>query len=320
MNEQEKPEESTPTVPESAKPGALPDYSVPPSTEPRPENENDLPKLHTMKQDAARYLKDRNVSFIDLVAEEHENAQKRAAAFEYRERVTEKAWFRGVLGLVFLVLMMTIGYGGYVFLLTTDTLPPTETTPERAFIPVEEREIITIRDGDRAGLLEKLEAARRDRLPSRSIKHIIVRIESFGGRSRFATMNDFMKTLDFKTPSGFTENLQDKFDIFIYYRSDGADVGLLAESKDRERTLAHMLEWEKSIILDFRNLYFDADVTQPLHLFTDSIVRNADVRSVTLQENTTFSYGMFAQRFLVISTSAECMDVLLGRLLAAPPK
>lgn len=320
MNEEEKPKESSPTPAEPAKPGQLPDYSAPPPIRPHSEKEDELPKLHTMKQDAAQYLKDRNISFLDLVAKEHTYAEEHPEKFEYRERITEKAWFRGVLGLVMVVLLAAIGYGVYVFLLTKDTLPPTETIPERAFIPVEEREIITIRDGDRAGLLSKLEAARRDRLPSRSIKHVIIRIESFGGGSRFATVNDFMKTLDFKIPNGFAENLQDKFDILIYYRPDGADIGFVLEPKDYERTFAHMLEWENSIILDFRNLYFDADVTQPQYLFTDSIIRNIDVRSITLQENITFSYGIFAQRFLVIATSGEFMDVLLGRLLAAPPR
>ncbi|OGZ44344.1 MAG: hypothetical protein A3J55_03545 [Candidatus Ryanbacteria bacterium RIFCSPHIGHO2_02_FULL_45_17b] len=305
---------------EQQKPGEIPDKSVRPSSEPQLENENKLPKLHTMKQDAAQYLKDRNISFLDLVSKEHEYAQEHPEKFEYRERVTEKAWFRGVLGLVFLVVVAAISYGVYVFLLTTDTLPPTETTPDRAFIPVEEREIITIRDDDRAGLLEKLEAARRDRLPSRSIKHVIVRIESFGGGSRFATIKDVMETLDFKTPNGFLENLNDKFDILVYYRPDGADIGFLLELKDHERAFAHMLGWEKDIMLDFRNLYFDADVTQPLLLFTDNVVRNIDVRSVPLQEHTTFSYGIFAKRFLIIATSDEFMDVLLGRLLVAPPR
>ena len=305
---------------ENFKPGEIPDQSVPSPSLPRDENENELPKLRTMKHDAARYLKDRNISFLDLVAKEHESAQERAAKFEYHERITEKAWFRGVLGLVGVVLLAAAGYGVYVLLLTRDTLPPTEATPARSFIPVEEREIITIRDGDRAGLLSKLEAARRSRLPSHSIKHVVVRIETFGGNARFASADDFFQTLEFKTPSGFTENLQDKFDVLIYYRPDGADMGFLLEPKDHERALGHMLAWETSIILDFRNLYFDADVTQPQYLFTDTVVKNIDVRSIALEQNTAFSYSIFARRMLVITTSSEFMDVLLGRLLAAPPR
>lgn len=301
------------------KPGQVPDQSIPP---PRPQSEKDedLPHLRTMKHDAARYLKDRNLSFLDLVAKEHESAEERLNKFRYHERVTEKLWFRGILGLVILILLATGGYGIYVFFLTRDTLPPTEASPARAAIPVEEREIITIRDGDRAGLLAKLEAARRNRLPSRSLKHVVVRIESFGGNARFASARDFLQTLDFKTPSGFVENLNDKIDILIYYRPDGADVGLLFQPRDNQRAFSQMLEWENTIMLDFRSLYFDKNVSQPFHLFTDKVVRNVDMRTISLEENATFSYALFAQRLLVIALSEESMEVLLGRLLATPPR
>ncbi|GEM_PF-3938095 len=291
-----------------------------PSREPRKDKDSDLPKIHTMKQDAAHYLKDRNISFLDLVAKEHEYAKERAQDFTYRERVTEKAWFRGVLAIVSLVFIAIIAYAAYVLLLTRNTLPSTESAPARAFIAVEERGVITIRDADRAGLLTKLEAARRDRLPSRSIKHLVVQIESFGGAARFATARDFFGILDFKLPNGFAENLKNKFDIVIYYRPDGAEIGLLLEPENQERAFAQMLAWEDTIILDFQNLYFDHDVTQPFHLFSDKIVRNVDTRSIGLQENRTFSYAFFANRLLVISTSNEFMDVLIGRLLAAPPR
>jgi len=299
--------------------GQIPSHELPPH-KPQENKDADLPKIRTMKQDAAHYLKDRNISFLDLVAKEHEYAKEHAADFTYHERVTEKAWFRSVLALVSLIFIGVIAYAIYVLLLTRDTLPTTESAPARSFIAVEERSIITIRDGDRAGLLTKLEAARRDRLPSRSIKHVVVQIESFGGTARFATAQDFFGILDFKLPDGFAENLKNKFDIVLYYRSDGADIGLLLEPKNTERAFAHMLGWEDIIILDFRNLYFDHDVSQPFHLFSDKIVRNIDTRSISLQENRTFSYAFFANRLLVITTSDELMDVLIGRLLAAPPR
>ncbi len=323
MEPEQKPEILTEIPPEQPKPGQIPEEHVrlPEESSPAETHEADhLPKLRTMKHDAARYLKDRNISFLDLVAKEHEYAQEHPEKFKYKERVTEQIWFRGVLGFVSVVILAALGYGVYVFLLTRNTLPSPEASPARAFISVEEREVITIREKDRAGLLSKLEAARRNRLPSRSIKHVVIRIESFGGGSRFASAGDFFRTLDYKTPSGFTDNLNDKFDVLVYYRSDGADLGFIFEPKDSARSLGQMLGWENSIILDFRNLYFDKNVSQPLHLFTDTIVRNIDVRSIALPENAVFSYSIFAQRFLVIALSSESMDTLLGRLLAAPPR
>lgn len=303
-----------------AAPGQLPTHQQPPKQRYETESQKNLPNLHTMKDDAVRYLKDRNISFLDLVAKEHEYAKERAAKFEYHEHITEKAWFRGVLGLVAVVLIAVIAYSAYVFLLTHDTLPTTEAAPARAFLPVEEREIIMIRDKDRAGLISKLEAARRDRLPSRSIKHVVVRIESFGGESRFATASDFFSILDFKAPPGLLQNLNDKFDILIYYRSDGADISFIFESKDYERAFAGMLAWENTIILDFRIIYFDHDVSQPFQLFSDKVIRNIDARFIELQQGRTFSYAFFTNRFLVIATSEELLEVLLGRLLAMPPR
>jgi hypothetical protein len=311
-NEQNKPE----------KPGQLPqnpEIKIPAQNKPAAREDN-LPKLRTMKHDAAQYLKDRNLSFLDLVAQEHKQQNENRQKFEYTERVTEKTWFRSVLVLVSLVFLVIIGYAAYVFLLTTNTLPNTEAAPARAFIPVEERGVVTIREHDRAGLLAKLEAARRDRLPSRSIKHVVVQIEVFGGASRFATAKDFFETLEFKLPNGLAENIEDKFDILMYYRPDGADLGLLFKPKDHERALAHMLAWEDSVILDFRTLYFDTQVSQPFHLFSDKIVRNIDTRRIDLINDAEFSYALFAQNMLVIATSDEFMEVLLGRLLAAPPR
>lgn len=297
-----------------------PEYKKPPLSQSATDKNEDIPGIRTMKHDATRYLKDRNISFLDLVAKEHTYAQEHAQTFEYNEKVTEKAWFRSVIVLVSLVFLGILVYTAYVFLLTRDTLPTTEAPPARAFITVEEREVISIREKDRAGLLSKLEAARRDRLPSRSIKHVVVRIDSFGGEARFASTRDFFETLDFKTPPGFTENINDKFDILIYYRPDGADIALLISPKDYERVFAHMLAWESALLLDFRHLYFDNDISQPLHLFSDKIVRNIDIRTIALEQNHEFVYAFFAQRLLVIATSEQFLEVILGRLLAAPPR
>lgn len=285
----------------------------------KPTHEN-LPRLRTMKYDAARYLKDRDVSFLDLVTKEQERARERTAEFEFQERIGEKAWFRGVLALTILVFLGVMGYGVYVYIATRNTLPDANTTLTEAFISVEEREILSVREGDRAGLLQKLEASRRDRLPSRSIKHVIIRLEPFAKSIRPATAKDFFETLDFKPPAGLTENVSDKFDMFIYYRTDGADAALILESKDYERLLAHMLSWESTILLDFKYLYFDSEVSQPSQLFSDVLVRNVDTRTVSLGNDLTFSYAFFARKLLVISTSKEFLEILIGRLLASPPR
>ena len=291
-----------------------------PPQEKEPSSKTELPRLRTMKYDAQRYLKDKNISFLDLVSQEKEYAREHPQQFQVKERASEQIWFRSIVGLIAVVFLGIIGYGTYVFLATRNSLPSAEGIPARSFIHTEEREVITVREGDRTGLLTKLEAARRDRLPSRSIKHVVVRADSLSGSSHFASAKNFFQTLDFKTPSGLEENLNDKFDFLLYFKERGADGGFIFEPKDTNRALAQMLSWESTILLDFRHLYFDNDVTQPGQLFQDKIIKNVDVRSISLPEGLNFVYGIFAGRFLIISTSEEAMEVILGRLFVAPPR
>ena len=203
---------------------------------------------------------------------------------------------------------------------TAAALPPEDPRPSQALLAVEEREIITIRQGDRTGLLGRLEAARRDRLPSGSIKHIVIRFENFEGASHFATTKEFFSTLAYNPPAGFMENLSDTFNVLIYYRPDGANLALIFEPKNYERSLAHMLAWEDTITFDFKNLYFDNTVSPIALPFTDLVIKNIDVRLLSLPENLDLSYSFFAQKLLLISTSKEFMEIMIDRLLVSPPR
>lgn len=300
----------------------MPDEQPQNSSEKLPDStqgkEGELPRLRTMKYDAAKYLKDKEVSFLDLVAKEKE--KNRAEEFDFRERGPEQVWIRVVIGLVILVFLSVGGYAAYIYLATRDNLPAEEARPARSFIPTDEREIITVRAGDRAGLFSKLEAARRDRLPSGSIKHVVVRIEKFGGESHFATTEELMSLFDYKPPADLPSNLSEVFNILIYYRPNGASLGFIFESKNYERALAQMLAWEDSIASDMRTLYFDSPPGATSQSFVDKIVKNIDVRRLDLADGQSLSYGFYTRRYLLISTADDLLEVMINRFLVSPPR
>ena len=152
--------------PEPVPPAPLPSSEKEPVAEDTAEKEQSpedelLPHIRTMKYDVQHYVKEKNLSFSDLVAKQQQ--KQSSEPFKREERVSEKAWFRGVLGFVALIILGVGGYAGFIFFQNRGVLPSEEAPPARAFVVVEEREIITVRDGDRAGLFKKIEAARRDR-------------------------------------------------------------------------------------------------------------------------------------------------------------
>lgn len=283
------------------------------------DKEGSVPRLRTMKYDAEKFLKEKNVSFLEMIAKEKE---RKGEEFAYRIRTSETVWLRGVVTFFVLVLLVAGGYGAYVYFIKEPAEPPQEAREVRSYIKTEERLIIAIREGDRAGLLTKLQAARRDRLPSGSIKHVVVRIEDpLRNVSRFATTEDFFSTLEFKPPSGLTATIGETFNLLIYYRPDGADIGIITELKtgQQDRALAHMLSWESTMVLDWRHLYFDEAIASTSQRFQDTVTQNVDTRIITFSETADLAYAFFAKKYLLITTSEDFLGLIINRLLIAPP-
>ena len=292
-----------------------------PSSTPPPtpdQNNEDLPKLRTMKYDAAKFLKDRNLSFLDLVTKE-QTRREETEPFQYQQRSSETVWLKLVSILVILVFIGLLGYASYIFLVKRSSPQVNqEAEPPAAYVATEGRDIITIRDNDRAGLFEKFRAVRQDRLPSRSIKQIVFKLENFDGNTRYASVGDFLTLIDFKPPSGFTDNYKPEFNILMYYKPLGAAIALILQPRDPDRAFAQMLAWEPTMILDFRNLYLDEQVSGASERFQDAIIQNVDTRQLPITDTTTLAYAIFAKRYLVIATSKDFLEVLINRLTTSP--
>lgn len=286
---------------------------------PAPQHEQNpsLPRLRTMQYDASQYLKEKNVSFLDLVAREQEKGNEEL--YDLKDPITSRLWFKGLITLLIVALLGFAVYGIYtVFIKKPANLPAGSSAP-RSLIAVETEEVITVRSGDRAALFERLRASRKDRLPSGSIRRIITKVEDSSGTVRFASIDDFFSTLDFRPPTDFVSNLNSSFNFFIYYTPSGANVGMILEPKNPERAFAQMIVWEPNMILDWRNVYFDQTVTATSRVFTDTVIKNVDVRTLDVAPDVNLSYGFFAGKYLLIATSRDFMELMINRLIVSPP-
>ncbi len=288
------------------------------NTDEHTQNENPaLPRLRTMKYDASHYLKEKNISFLDLVAKEQQKHEE--DVFEFRERVTDQTWFKVVMTLIVLIVLGIGGYAAFTYFVAQPvTLAPGETAPKN-YLVVEQRDVVSSREGDRAGLFEKLRASRKDRLPSGSIKQVIIKLENLSGTAHYATIGEFFGTLDFRPPNDLATNLENGFNFLIYYTPQGASIGMILEPKNPERAFAQMIAWERNIILDWRYFYFDQTITSTSKVFTDDVIKNIDVRTLNITEGADLVYGFFAGKYLLISTSREFMELMIARLLTSPP-
>jgi hypothetical protein len=290
---------------------------MPEEPEKKKEGEQGAPKLRTMKYDAANYLKDKNVSFLDLV--DKEETRKESDNFSYKPRRPEHLWLTIVIGLIVVVFLGILGYMAFQVFLKAPPPVGIDTDPPPAYVATDGRDIFTIRENDRAGLYDKLRASRNDRLPSRSIKQFVVKLENFEGATRYAKLSEFLPLLGAQPPSDFSANNKDKFNVLLYYPPTGTDIALIVEPKDVEQARTQMIAWERTMILDLNKLYLDAEVPATVNPFQDAIIKNIDARVLTITPTATLSYAIFAQKYLVISTTKEFLEVLISRLMIAPP-
>jgi len=292
---------------------------APPSPTPPPETEGGLPRLRTMKYDASQYLKEKNISLIDLVTQEKKrsgSAHEDMALFEYEPRRT---WLRVLAWIVGIALVALAGYAGFILFFKQPGAVSPSLRPPQAIVAVEGNEVVTASEGDRAGLLERLRASHQDRLLSGSIKHVIVQFGGVTGTARYATLREFFATLDMRPPVELTDNLGAAFNLLMFYPPGRGDIALVLKPKNMELALAGMRAWEPNMILDFRNLYFDDAVTQTANPFYDAIIQNVDVRVLPVSSTATLSYALFAGKYIIITTSQSFMELLINRLMTAPP-
>lgn len=290
--------------------------STPPPPRER-EEEGSLPSLRTMKYDASRYLKEKNVSLVDLVAQGKDVEHERDIVLAPEEEPQRSA----VKLLTWIVIAAFLGVGGYAAYVFLQPPPPSQVAaqPPKAYVLLESKEIITVRAGDRAGLLDKLRAVRRDQFPSGSIKQIIIQVESLNGQTHYATLAEFFQILDMRAPAALTSYMEESFNLLLYYTPTRGDIAILAEIRNAEGVLAQMFGWEQDMILDFRNFYFDEEIIATAKLFEDHIIKNIDVRTLPISPTATLSYALFGRRYIMIATTQEFTELLINRLLAAPP-
>jgi hypothetical protein len=121
-------------------------------------------------------------------------------------------------------------------------------------------------------------------------------------------------------PESFLKRLDPPFMTYVLASSDGTRLGLGVHTKDTNRTLRDMLDWEPKMMEDLRPLFFDKNITPVDLIFEGRSYRNIDWRYLKLSADTDIGigYAVFpANNVLIITTSKGLMETVINRLFDA---
>ncbi len=219
------------------------------------------------------------------------------------------------------LLFLALGGGAYLFL-TSDRTAPVSDTPTHVTIQTpslfatEAKETITIKTGDDVQLLRLLQESSEKEGREGTLKRVMVKING-GPEERLLGLADFFEILKIEPPSNFIEYMERQMTIFIFYGSEGGEIGFAVKTRDINRALRDLFVWEPAIISSFGFLFFDKEHDLTDSKFEDRIYRNIDWRflKVSSQKDMGIAYTVFpANNILVLATSRMALETVINRL------
>lgn len=221
--------------------------------------------------------------------------------------------------------LLFLGGGGALYYLKVFLHPARQSQEIKRFPPPaplftsDASRTITIAPGDAVRFKTLMEDSLREFEREGTVKRILVKVEDAIAERYLATA-EFFQLYRIQPPTNVLSRLDSVLMTYVSYGPDGSRLGIAARTKDRDRTLRDLLEWEPGMANALRPLLFNEIVQSPIGSFEDRSYRNIDWRYLKLspEEDVGIAYGVFpAGNILVITTSKTSMETTINRLFDA---
>lgn len=142
------------------------------------------------------------------------------------------------------------------------------------------------------------------------------------------SLNTFFEKIRYSGSSGLIRSLEDNYAFGIYSMpNDNFETYILIRISDFDLSLKSMLDWEKYIALDIKDIFTSNNISsnstttviyknKDTKNFIDKIIKNHDIREyVDNQTNTTIVYGFINNKYLLITSGESSFIDIKDRLL-----
>ncbi len=295
----------------------MPDQ-VPLTTQPQPNTKpvdtpQRAPKIRTMKSDMDELLKSTKSSFIQIASQQI----KAVGGVESQQKIS----YRFIFGLfVVLLLIGGVGLGAYLSFFTESApLQISKLAPPAPLFATETSRTIATDAKDTKIFLRLMDDSSKELEREGTMKRILIKVKN-SSNERFSSLADFFSLYGITPPDYVVQDPSSQFMTFFYYTAQNSRFGFAAKVRDSDRILRSMLEWEPTLFVDAKPLFFG---TKPNGIFTnfeDRTYRNIDWRFLKLSqtEDLGLGYAVFpVGNILIFATSKTEMENIINRLFDA---
>lgn len=279
--------------------------------------------LHTFKDDVQDLIKDQKLSMTKIRAIESDSTNNKMPSLE-ETTTSHGGILKFAIGGIF---SLAVIFGGGIYYVTTLSIPThTPSTLAYGLFFTEGYESVDITNKVPRAVREALSVVRRrNSFSLGSVIEIVptVRVrDTDTGESipQRISSKDLMKALGAQVPTLFTETLGSLYMVGIQASDENVPFVVL-HTTSYDYAFSGMLAWEKTIEEDLAPFispgaqYTAPATTQSKNVFTDTVVRNFDLR--VLRDETgaiRLLYGFFDRKTIIITTQVETFLAIAERL------
>jgi len=135
-------------------------------------------------------------------------------------------------------------------------------------------------------------------------------------KGQFLSSKEMLTVLFKSLPVGFTDNITDKYTVYVYYGNLQPSLGLVVETNAPDVMKTLMLNWEKKGMLDGAANLFVKPVIKPSTIaFKDRVLPiGGTARYITYKTaNTELNYILY-NNYLIITTAKGNINTIIGNL------
>lgn len=269
----------------------------------------DIPTLRTLKSDAEKYIKEKNVSLINLLSK---GARKKPKGFKEEKKFK----IASIIGTLIIIVLLAAAFGlGYKIFLKPGSAPQKESPIPKPFIFSDEIQPIDFTGQDSP--VSKI----AENINKQYSYNSFVYLPILKNEQPIQTENLF-QILQISPPAGLLKSLEKEFLLAVYADNNRLNNLVFAfKINSYEQTFRSMLEWEKNILEDLIPIFPSRFQTKKNALgtgtngFYDKTLDNIDIRILESDDKKQFIvYGFFTNKFLIIANSEESFKAVIDRL------
>jgi len=274
-----------------------------------------IPVIRTYRSDVTEYTQKAKKSYFDIVGAATKS--KKAHEEIMGVPIGKMATIIGI-GVLFCV---SIGVATYFMFFGQKEEATEVLRAPKSVIREDNQHTITFLEKDREDLINQIHERMAIPQISGNFLYLPILEESADNQQKFLNSVEFFTASGIPVSQNISGSLALPFTLGIIDTYGQNELVIISKINDYSRVFAGMLEWEKSIVNDFRFILPKTKSTDiGMAVFKDVVVKNQDARIINNVEGVPIlAYTIFNRGYLVITSSRASLEIVLEKLLISPP-